>query len=327
MYKGTDKISQIYKGTKPVRRIYKGDTLVYKIAPSGYVGTEYLESDGNQYIDTNITPNINSGIYIEYSYTTLNTPAGICGNYTPSGLYPDGRRDALFISTQSGSVNSTEIMLFSRGIEYHTNTLVSLNTKYKASINYLGDNKIKFDNLETANGTNLIDNTIIRLFSRFNASANNFNYSSAKIYSCKISNGTTLVRNFIPSVRLSDGEAGLYDLVNDVFYTNQGTGKFKYGKFKNIPDGYAQVDLGTLEWTYNGTRFATDITDITLRSTRLKGLCSKYPTFNGAVADAPDKSIIFSNSSYSVYVKDSSYTDATSFTTAMSDVWLLYQKA
>ena len=32
----------------------------------------------------------------------------------------------------------------------------------------------------------------------------------------------------MPAIRKSDGEAGLYDLVNDTFYTNQGEGKFLY---------------------------------------------------------------------------------------------------
>ena len=32
----------------------------------------------------------------------------------------------------------------------------------------------------------------------------------------------TLVRDFIPCYRNSDNEIGLYDLVNDIFYTNQG---------------------------------------------------------------------------------------------------------
>lgn len=39
-----------------------------------------------------------------------------------------------------------------------------------------------------------------------------------------------LVRDFIPCYRKSDGVIGLYDLVNDVFYTNLGTGQFTKGK-------------------------------------------------------------------------------------------------
>ena len=35
--------------------------------------------------------------------------------------------------------------------------------------------------------------------------------------------------DFIPCYRNSDGEIGLYDSINDIFYTNQGTGTFTKG--------------------------------------------------------------------------------------------------
>lgn len=50
-----------------------------------------------------------------------------------------------------------------------------------------------------------------------------------RLYGCKLFTGQTLVRNFIPCIRKSDNEPGLYDTINNIFYTNQGTGKFSYG--------------------------------------------------------------------------------------------------
>jgi hypothetical protein len=40
------------------------------------------------------------------------------------------------------------------------------------------------------------------------------------------------VRDFIPA-RMSSGTVGLYDLVNDVFYTNNGSGVFMPGPVTN----------------------------------------------------------------------------------------------
>jgi len=37
------------------------------------------------------------------------------------------------------------------------------------------------------------------------------------------------IRNFIPCYRKSDNEVGLYDIADNVFYTNQGTGSFTAG--------------------------------------------------------------------------------------------------
>ena len=53
-----------------------------------------------------------------------------------------------------------------------------------------------------------------------------FEYASAKLYSCKIWDNNVLQRDFVPCYRIADGEIWLYDLVNDVFYTNAWTGTF-----------------------------------------------------------------------------------------------------
>lgn len=48
----------------------------------------------------------------------------------------------------------------------------------------------------------------------------------AKLYRCKCIQGTTLIRDFVPAMRNSDGVIGLFDVVNNVFYTNAGSGSF-----------------------------------------------------------------------------------------------------
>ena len=54
-------------------------------------------------------------------------------------------------------------------------------------------------------------------------------FSSFKVESFKLYNDDVLVRDLVPCYRRSDDEPGLYDLVNDVFYTNLGTGDFAIG--------------------------------------------------------------------------------------------------
>lgn len=49
-----------------------------------------------------------------------------------------------------------------------------------------------------------------------------------KLYYCKIWDNGSLVRNFVPCKNTS-GILGLYDIVNNVFYTNAGTGTFTAG--------------------------------------------------------------------------------------------------
>ena len=47
-----------------------------------------------------------------------------------------------------------------------------------------------------------------------------------RLYSFKIYDGNTLVRDFVPSIRTTDDSIGLYDVQNNQFYTNSGTGSF-----------------------------------------------------------------------------------------------------
>lgn len=50
-----------------------------------------------------------------------------------------------------------------------------------------------------------------------------------KIYKFKLYDGNNIVRNFVPCYRKSDNEAGMYDTVNNIFYTNVGDGDFVVG--------------------------------------------------------------------------------------------------
>ena len=51
----------------------------------------------------------------------------------------------------------------------------------------------------------------------------------AKIFYLQFFDGDNLAIDLIPCYRKSDGEIGMYDLANGVFYTNNGTGKFLKG--------------------------------------------------------------------------------------------------
>lgn len=51
----------------------------------------------------------------------------------------------------------------------------------------------------------------------------------AKLYRCKCIQNGTLIRDFVPAMRNSDGYVGLYDVVNNAFYGNSGSGNFIAG--------------------------------------------------------------------------------------------------
>ena len=95
---------------------------------------------------------------------------------------------------------------------------------------------------------------------------------------------------------------------------------------------YGIVDMGTLNWTTTTvaghTIFWENVPNGKMANTNYNGICSKYPLYNDDTYSV-DKSLrLYGNSSYQfsrAYIRDDSYTDATSFKTAMSGVYLVYE--
>lgn len=201
---------------------YQGTTL-----PSEYTQVDYIESDGASYVDTNYIPNantnINTKVYIsDYS---LNRNY-ICGAYGPN---IEGRYQVTF-----GQVAEDANFMWCRGtyigrmfIPEDFNLFLIKTDKSKITIKD-----------KTINLTDEFIGTSNNLFLFANNSNGNVGSlsSGVRIYYFKIYENNTVVRDFIPCYRNSDNSIGLYDLVNDVFYENQGTGTFTYGSVATIPN-------------------------------------------------------------------------------------------
>ena len=76
---------------------------------------------------------------------------------------------------------------------------------------------------------NSINQTTLKLFTRGDTPNTSYSNTHIKMYECKITSNGNLIRDFVPCVRKSDNEPGLYDRVNNVFYTNAGSGTFLKG--------------------------------------------------------------------------------------------------
>lgn len=119
-----------------------------------------------------------------------------------------------------------------------------------------------------------------------------------------------------------------------VSFTQQGT---VYGGTVDIVSGelsvnYGYADMGALSWTYNSNeaRFICDngiIVPTTASATvAYKAMCERYPIVPRNELANHTLSIHYSGHSY-INVKDSFYTGATAFKSAMSEVQLVYELA
>lgn len=189
--------------------------------PSSYTQLEYITTTGTQYINTNFTPNSNTKIEMETSFSNISS-----GNYN------------LWCSRNTiSSQTFTCFYIGGSGLRSDYNT-----TMYSTSKKCAVDEKI----LATQDKNNFyLNNSLIytHTAATFNcpypmlllasqqsgATSTLGNYHQGKVYYCKIYDNGTLVRNFVPAKRNSDSVAGLYDTVNSVFYTSASSTAFSAG--------------------------------------------------------------------------------------------------
>lgn len=215
--------------------------------PNGYTQLEYIESTGTQYINTNHTPTTNTVWETDFQFIGDQSFAGQNSGANGSlrdGSTPEKRFAFLYL-------NETGKWQFGVGTGI-ANDGIADNNRHIFTVR--GNGTCSVDSTDYSTGGTATGGQIW-LFDWYHTSANDTRPVCGRLYSTKILESGTIVKHLIPSKRNSDNEIGLYDLVNDVFYTNSGTGEFNTGS--EIPqtiDGHMLSpirELGT--WTVTAT--------------------------------------------------------------------------
>lgn len=264
IYKGTLKTGAAYKGSTSLSRIYKGAYLVFEAfktliaegvppltllncvaeimlgyriygdsrqgkLPDGYTQVEYLHSTGTQIIDTGFVPTKNTVIKAKFTDMEANTSLFGCRNRT-SDPSVQVYRSTTTGMTYGARVWNTEIVTTSAPIQETNVVLMDIKN------NYFEMNGEKTDAPAQALAS---ITTTLALFGDHNGSEY-ATYSTTSIYYCQIWDDGVLVRDFVPC-KNSSNVAGMYDLVNGVFYQNAGTGTFTAGA--NAPTPNAPIEI------------------------------------------------------------------------------------
>lgn len=256
-------------------------TLGYDL-PAEYTQVDYIESSGTQYINTNV--NLSSkkiGVVLDFQLTS-----GVSTN-------------VIIGATEADNTSNYRFALWNYNGQ----------TEWRTKINDVGYYSGLFDTnrhlleFNTNNGTkldnNIIDNTQYTLQSSENllllseALSGGYTKANAKIYYCKIYEDSTLLRDLVPCYRNSDNEIGMYDVVNNVFYTNQGTGTFSKGN--DAPNGYEVCKMPDMDYEDEFYLATASDTGLTAGKWYLKKNIGKY-VFTG-------------NETLHVYQNSTIYTD------------------
>ena len=185
-----------------------------------YVAIEYLESTGTQWIDTGYKHNQNTRIIGDIDFQPVGSwksPFGSWGGSRSSkkmfgGEYDGNTTFTLYYGNGSTSSINDKSVYTGRHIWDWNKNVWSIGSTVKTFTQQTFQSEFNFFVFGTSGYTGTTSSG-----------------TNLKVYSFKIYDNDILVRSFIPAIRKSDSVAGLYDTVNDVFYTNQGTGTFVTG--------------------------------------------------------------------------------------------------
>ena len=196
--------------------------------PIEYQEVEYIQSSGTQYIDTGFVPNNNTEIMLVFTNTNATTGNYYCifgtrttaNNDNTFALWIDtNRRFGAFYVTEGIGQSLT---LFP--------TSIDVTAKHTATMK---GRVAEIDSVSVTCPATSSSPAYSFYIGACNTAGTAEYFSKILIYESKIYDNEILVRDFVPCYRKADNVAGLYDLVNNVFYTNAGSGVFAVGADSN----------------------------------------------------------------------------------------------
>lgn len=194
----------------------------------------YLESSGTQYIDTGVKADNNTGLLIK---------ASVCSNNYTDNLFVGSRNDSgdtRFSLDFDWSVGGKMIIGYNA---YYSTSFSSLGLSAGqdcvCSLNFKNDRAAKVNNTlcKSLEDITLVSQTGSLYMFKWNYSSS-YPYTG-KIYNLQISQGSSIIRHFVPvPAGLGIGNFtvpsnGMWDIVEQKFYPNLGTGNFTYGGADN----------------------------------------------------------------------------------------------
>ena len=254
IYKGDNNIESLYRGDVAIDSAYKGQYLVYenyktvtsegtppltvkaagenlmeyklygntaqKNMPDAYQQVEYIESDGNQYLNLGITTGSTTNFEIKMATTEANPTAirRIFGGYASSGTWYE-----LALSSSSNGI----FLNYISGSNF---------TQYVPTINTPFVVKKMGTSLITPNGTvelgsgSFNNPSVAYLFASSRSGTSGF---IGRIYYAKIFKNSNLILDLYPCYRKADNVIGMYDAISNTFFTNGGSGTFTKGSNVN----------------------------------------------------------------------------------------------
>lgn len=233
--------------------------VVFGALPDGYTQLAFLESRGAQYIDTGVTFANTNGFSIRYQTMEPKSNQLICGSRVDDG-------DTRCVIGSNCKGNSDNYLY----VGWNGLTLADVGWAYKIKdddmirldVNYRNSRRFICPELSTPLSSLTNQVCSFYLFASKTASSGTINYGYCRISMFRMTAGDSVIMDCVPARRDSDGELGMYDLKNDAFLVNRGTGTFIGGHaIGTSGDDYVRLDYlesGGSQYVDTGMVFGPD---------------------------------------------------------------------
>lgn len=195
-----------------------------------YKWLEYIQSDGNQFINTELP--INSNVKIEIAYEYVDE---VDTNDTLLGLvYDDMNYQINFENTGTYVYGEDSVNNLGLNTQNEITTLKIVENKiYK-----INNTTTEYEKIGTLTKQTMSAPAYLYLFG-LNNNGNISRGCAIKLHYCKIysklsNKNWNLERHYIPVINKATEEVCLFDRITKVFYENVGTGEFVAGPEKNL---------------------------------------------------------------------------------------------
>ena len=191
--------------------------------PAGYTPLEYLNNNGTAWLNLGIPIGTTDIVTFDLKWTEIANGKTFFGGFDSGGSYD---RYSFVGTYSSGNTKG----FYSDGTGMY-NFVATANTRYLIKWNGVGQNPTYNGNNFTRGGipnVSFTPHVNAYLFTR-NEAGDPGNVDKLIMYSFKVERDGQNIMNLVPAKRDSDSVLGMYDTVNDRFYTNAGTGTFTAG--------------------------------------------------------------------------------------------------
>ena len=250
--------------------------------PNTYLLLDYLESTGDQYLDLGLQ----GDLYTIFRAEVEMTEASTSNSFT---LFGDKTTNNSAVSFSVAMNTTQRISRFGDTQIATSSAFMSYNERHKIKMDKAG---IWLDSAKqgTFNATTNFTTTNNLYLFRVNGIVGTDYYDGKiRVYSATISNNRSgsniTLRNLVPAKRIADDVLGMYDLANDVFYTNAGTGTFGYSQSQDKTEDISLIPIMTSNSAPYGTVSQTD----SKVYYDFRGATYNYSAFDGVTV--PDGSV------------------------------------